>query len=157
MLRAPKNPPPSTSTKLSWNIYSCYQSLVHICQKQIAMKITIYRAANGKICRKSKADKYFAELSIFTGHFELLVADGYMQKYGSVTPSLGRSLDQFNLEYNGAFTAHVHTQRHSTLSHQFTSFTSSFLVCCAFITIITKGNTKRSTRITLVYHHAMKR
>lgn len=53
------------------------------------MKITIHRAANGKIYRKSKADKYFTELSTFAGHFELLVADRYMQEYGSVTPFLG--------------------------------------------------------------------
>lgn len=84
------------------------------------MKTTIHKTSIGKVCKKSKADKYFTELSIFAGHFELLVVDEYMLEYSSVTPFLGCSLDQFNIEYNGAFIALVHTQRHSTLSHQFT-------------------------------------
>ncbi|KAG1625366.1 hypothetical protein G6F44_012685 [Rhizopus delemar] len=57
----------------------------------------IDQIATARVSRKTYTNKQFTEVSIFAGHYELLIIGGYLCKSGSITPFLGSSMNKYNL------------------------------------------------------------
>lgn len=58
----------------------------------------IFQAPTAKVSRKTGTNKKFMEISVFVGHYELLVVGGYFNIHGSILPFLGSSMGKFNLQ-----------------------------------------------------------